>query len=97
MGLQVGHTCYADEELAKNVYFSQVPPVITVDGKLQQLQSINGKWYLNSVEVKANLPFCDPVANYKQGYEMVGLLLPTAVVLFGAKLIVDMFKDWLKD
>ena len=94
MGYQVGNVCYPNEEQAKNVYFSSVSPVITADGKLQQLQSINGKWYLNAVEIKAHLPSCDVAENFKHGYEMVGLLLPTAVLLCCMKVVIDMLREW---
>lgn len=91
MGYQVGNTCYLDKELAENVYFSQVPPQITVDGVKFLVK--NGKnWYYGSQRLEANLPNCDPAKNISQGFEFGLYLVLTAIILLNFKTIINLLK-----
>ncbi|MCG9766857.1 hypothetical protein QG041_08995 [Kingella kingae] len=92
MGYQVGNTCYNDFATAENVYFSQVAPTIAADGKLKQLVYDGKNWKYESRLVHASLPKCSQLDNYLAGFEMVSSLLPTAIVLFAGKLIIDKLK-----
>lgn len=90
MGYQVGAACYTDKQLAENIYFSQVVPVITENGVKQIVY--NGRdWYYGSQKIEARLPQCDPAANYKLGFEVGMALLPTALVLASAVVIIKLF------
>lgn len=105
MGYQVGNTCIDDRELAEDVYFSQVAPLITQDG-LKQVVYLNGKWHLQKIQKTARGEFriieiqnlsihlaeCSPIENYKQGYELGLQLLPTAILLFCTGIIVKLFR-----
>lgn len=91
MGYQVGATCYPDLQLAENIYFSQVVPVLTDNGILQMQYTKQG-WYYNGKKAEISLPQCSPLDNFKLGAEMGMALVPTAVVLATTLLIVRMFK-----
>ena len=93
MGYQVGTICYPDRALAENVYFSQVQPTITADGRMNQVQYQNGHWYFNGVQVQAGLPECSIADNYRLGFDLMSLLLATAIVFMVAKVTINfMFK-----
>ena len=92
MGYQVSNTCYPTREAAENVYFSSVSPVITDNGVKQMNYTENG-WYYGSQKLQAQFPECDPAQNYQAGYELMIALLPTAVVLFAAKLIIQLLRQ----
>ncbi|UOP01744.1 hypothetical protein [Kingella potus] len=89
MGYQVSNTCYQTREAAENVYFSSVFPVITDNG-VKQINYTGNGWYYGSQKLQAHLPECDPAQNYTAGYELMIALLPTAVVLFAAKVIIKL-------
>lgn len=92
MGYQVANTCYPTREAAENVYFSAVSPVISDNGVKQIVYNGNA-WYFGSQKLQADLPQCDLAQNYQFGYELTIALLPTAVVLFGAKLLIELFRS----
>lgn len=87
MGYQVGNHCYLDKELAEKVYFSQVPPVITNDG-VKQIVFQNNQFYYGSQKLEARLPECNPVENFQLGFELMMYLVPTAILLFTARIII---------
>lgn len=92
MGYQVGTICYANRELAENVYFSQVLPVIMADGSLKQVTHKDGKWYYGVQTVNAYLPQCSAKDNFIAGLDFGAMLLPTAIALMIAKIIINLFK-----
>lgn len=103
MGFLVGNSCIDNRETAENIYFSSVSPVITKDG-FHQLVYINGKWnlqitksgteekFLQIKELRAALPQCSIVENFKSGQELGIALIPTAVVLFSAALLIKLMR-----
>lgn len=91
MGYQVGNTCYATKELAENVYFSQVPPMITVYG-VTQVNYTNGKWYYGSQQLTANLPECSLEENFKLGTEMGWLVFGIMALLYTFHIIKGLLK-----
>ncbi|MDK4619630.1 hypothetical protein QG047_10220, partial [Kingella kingae] len=52
----------------------------------------NKNWKYESRLVHTSLPKCSQLDNYLAGFEMVSSLLPTAIVLFAGKLIIDKLK-----
>lgn len=91
MGYQVGNTCYTTKELAENVYFSQVSPIITLDG-VKQVSYTNGKWHYGSQQLTANLPTCDPAQNVKDGAELGWLVFGIMAVLYTFHIIKGLLK-----
>lgn len=91
MGYQVGNTCYTDQRLAEDVYFSQAVPLVTDEGVKQIFRKSDG-WYYQTHKIEAHLPQCDPAANYKLGLELGWELVPTALVLMSAGLIIRLMK-----
>lgn len=92
MGYQVGNACYATREQAENVYYSQVLPVITSDGKINQIE-FNGKnWKYQNEILKAQLPECSIGQNFKDGAEIGFMLMLMMVGLWGIKLTIDYIK-----
>ena len=91
MGYQVGNICYDTVKQAEDAYYSAVLPVIANDGSLKQLGTNGNGWYLDGVKLTASLPTCSHADYYAYGYELASALLPTAIVLMTAKVIIKFF------
>lgn len=86
MGYQVGNVCYTTKKEAENVYFSKVVPVIAADGKLHH-PIYQDAWYYNGRILQISLPECEPLDNFKLGFELGFYFISIFIVLFVFDLI----------
>ena len=92
MGYQIGNICYADKQLAENVYFSQIAPVIDANGGLHQFILTKQGWTLNGQKITASLPECSLSDNFVLGSQLGWLLFSILVIVFGIKQIANILK-----
>lgn len=89
MGYQIGNVCYADKQDAENAHFSQVLPVLTVDGKILQMNYQGGQWAYNGVAVHADFPQCDQRRNIEDGMLLGWLVFAIAASVWGLRILVN--------